>query len=258
MEFCQKMEFDNRIGKFLFKIISLFQRTQVARRAVLRMVSDEQRGKGDAEQSMSMLMWDMLTGGAPYKQVLLRTFHPAFWIRLLWNLFASFLTPKWIQHDVDVSALQPDPSTQQTMETSLMNLGSLGKIYQHGETVVRQGELGDCMYVIQDGQVEVVSNMGGQEIQLAKLGKNEFFGEMAIFEHEIRSATVRVLGTARILTVDHKNFLRRIHEDPSLAYRLMQVMSNRVRKLSAEVTNLRQDPLMLGLEEYCRLMLKPG
>jgi len=137
-----------------------------------------------------------------------------------------------------------------------MNIGSLGKIYQHGETVVRQGELGDCMYVIQDGQVEVVSSMGGREVQLAKLGKNEFFGEMAIFEHEIRSATVRALGPARILTVDHKNFLRRIHEDPSLAYRLMEVMSNRVRKLSTDVTNLRQDPSMIELEEYCRLISK--
>ena len=45
-----------------------------------------------------------------------------------------------------------------------MNIGSLGKIYQHGETIVRQGELGDCMYVIQDGQVEVVSSMGGREV----------------------------------------------------------------------------------------------
>ena len=111
-----------------------------------------------------------------------------------------------------------------------MNMGSLGKIYQHGETIVRQGELGDCMYVIQDGQVEVVNGAGNREVQLAVLGRNDFFGEMAIFEHEFRSATVRALGTARILTVDHKNFLRRIHEDPSLAFRLMEVMSGRVRK----------------------------
>ncbi|HKJ38452.1 MAG TPA: cyclic nucleotide-binding domain-containing protein, partial [Anaerolineales bacterium] len=64
---------------------------------------------------------------------------------------------------------------------------------------------------------------------------------MAIFEHEIRSATVRSLGPTRILTVDHKSFLRRIHEDPSLAYRLMEVMSNRINRLSVEVTNPKQD-----------------
>ena len=131
-----------------------------------------------------------------------------------------------------------------------MNLGALGKIYHSGESIVRQGDIGNCMYVVQDGYVEVVSDAGNHEIQLAILGKNEFFGEMAIFEHEIRSATVRALGPARILTVDHKNFLRRIHEDPSLAYRLMEVMSKRVRRLSGEVTQLKHAPSLPNNEEH--------
>jgi len=241
MAFCKRMEFDNRIGKLLFKIVGLFQKTQFTRQAVLHMVSEEQQGKVDAGRGMSMLMWDMLTGGVPYKDVLLRALHPAFWMRLLGNMLASLLNSNWILLDADIPTLQLDPTTQGTMEANTMNMGSLGKIYQHGETIVHQGELGDCMYVIQDGQVEVVNGAGNREVQLAVLGRNEFFGEMAIFEHEFRSATVRALGTARILTVDHKNFLRRIHEDPSLAFRLMEVMSCRVRKLSTEVTNLKQD-----------------
>ena len=110
-------------------------------------------------------------------------------------------------------------------------LGALGKTYQHGDVVIRQGEKGNSMYVVQDGYVEVIKEAKGQDVQLAILGKDEFFGEMAIFEKEARGATVRALGTARILTVDGKNLLRRIHEDPSLACRLVQVMSSRVRKL---------------------------
>jgi len=139
-----------------------------------------------------------------------------------------------------------------------MNLGALGKVYQNGETIIRQGEIGDCMYVVQDGYVEVIANAGNHEVQLAILGKNEFFGEMAIFEHEIRSATVRALGPTRILTVDHKNFLRRTHEDPSLAYRLMEVMSNRVRRLSGEVTQLKCTPLVPDMEEYFTASSKPN
>jgi len=138
-----------------------------------------------------------------------------------------------------------------------MNLGALGKVYQNGETIVRQGEIGDCMYVVQEGYVEVVANTGTREVQLAILGKNEFFGEMAIFEHEIRSATVRTLGVARILTIDRKNFLRRIHEDPSLAYRLMEVMSNRVRRLSGEVAQLKYTPSVPDTEEYFTSSSKP-
>jgi CRP-like cAMP-binding protein len=118
--------------------------------------------------------------------------------------------------------------------------GALGKVYQDGETVIRQGESGDCMYVIQEGQVEVLSEQDGQETRLAIRGEGEFIGEMAIFEHEVRMATVRALGPARILTIDKKTFLRRIHQDPSLAYRIVETMSSRIRELSEEVIQLKE------------------
>jgi CRP-like cAMP-binding protein len=62
---------------------------------------------------------------------------------------------------------------------------------------------------------------------------------MALFEHQAHSATVRALGKARVLTVDEKTFLRYVHQDPSLAYQLLKMMSNRVRRLDTEVTHLK-------------------
>jgi CRP-like cAMP-binding protein len=55
---------------------------------------------------------------------------------------------------------------------------------------------------------------------------------MAVFEKAKRSATVRARGNVRALTVDRKNFLKRVHEDPSIAYRVVQTLSRRVRELS--------------------------
>ncbi len=121
-----------------------------------------------------------------------------------------------------------------------MSTGALGKVYRDGEVMVRQGGVGNCMYVIQAGQAEVLRELeNNKETRLAVLGEGDFFGEMAIFEREVRSATVRALGEARVLTVDEKTFLRRIHNDPSLAYRIVQTMSRRIRELDAEVTRLR-------------------
>lgn len=120
-----------------------------------------------------------------------------------------------------------------------MQTGALGKEYLDGEIIFRQGEFGDCMYVIQEGQVEVVRELGENLLRLAVRHQGEFFGEMAIFEREVRSATVRALGRTRVLTIDKKNLMRRIHEDPSLAYRMMQTLSHRIRELSAELTQLR-------------------
>lgn len=119
-----------------------------------------------------------------------------------------------------------------------MSQGALGKVYHDREVIVRQGEAGDGLFVIQEGQLEILSENHGRETRLRVAGEGELIGEMAVFEREVRSATVRALGEARVLTVDRKNFLRRINEDPSLAFRLVETMSRRIRELSVEVVRL--------------------
>ncbi len=119
-----------------------------------------------------------------------------------------------------------------------MESTGLGKVYQDGEAIVRQGEPGDCMYVVQEGRVEIVSRTEQGEVQLALLGTGEFFGEMALFERSVRSATVRAVGPARVLTIDKKNLLRRVHEDPSLAFHLIQTMSSRLRMLGETLAEI--------------------
>ena len=123
-------------------------------------------------------------------------------------------------------------------ENSMMT-SELGKLYLDGEIIVRQGETGDCMYVIQSGQVEVIREKEGEEVRLAILGGGNFFGEMAILEREVRSTTVRAMGNVIALTVDKKTFLRRVHQDPSLAMNIVQKMSQRIRELSHEVVRLK-------------------
>jgi CRP-like cAMP-binding protein len=122
-----------------------------------------------------------------------------------------------------------------------MKTGALGKLFKDRETIVRQGEVGDCMYVIQDGQVEVLVEDGEREVRVATRGANDFFGEMAIFERAVRSATIRALGEARVLTVDKRNLLRAINEDPSMAFQLIQAMSHRIRELTSDLVQLRLD-----------------
>jgi len=118
-------------------------------------------------------------------------------------------------------------------------IGELGKIYKEGENIVRQGEAGDCMYVIQAGKVEVVLERPDSNVRLAVLESGDIFGEMSLFSRAVRSATVRALTETRILTVDKKGFLRRVHEDPSLSFRILQKMSERIRKLNDDVAALK-------------------
>ena len=119
-----------------------------------------------------------------------------------------------------------------------MSKGELGRQYSKGETIVREGDSGDCLYVIQEGEVEVVQEHDGAEVRLAVLKESDFFGEGSVFDKEKRSATVRALSNVRALTVDRKTLLRRIQEDPTLAYRIIETMSHRIRKLDGTVTRL--------------------
>ena len=121
----------------------------------------------------------------------------------------------------------------------MMNRRALGKIYQDGEIIVRQNEQSDSLFVIQQGQVEIFIERDGHEVPLRVVGKNDLIGEMAIFRREARSATARARGPARVLTLDKKNFLRRISEDPSLAFRIIEAMARRINELSQEVVDLK-------------------
>jgi CRP/FNR family cyclic AMP-dependent transcriptional regulator len=111
-----------------------------------------------------------------------------------------------------------------------MDMNALGKEFRSGETIVRQGDVGSCMYVIQSGEVEVVQEMDAVEVPLAVLREGDFFGEMALFQREARAATVRAKGPVRVLTVDRKVLFQRIQNDPLLAFRMIEHMSKRLRE----------------------------
>ncbi|MCG3178934.1 MAG: hypothetical protein BIFFINMI_01264 [Phycisphaerae bacterium] len=121
-----------------------------------------------------------------------------------------------------------------------MNEGMLGKQYGDGEIICRQGEVGQCMYVVLDGCAQAVSEREGREVVLGRVEAGEVFGEMAIFDKRPRSATVRACGAARVLTLDKRLFLKRVHEDPSFAFGILQKMSERIRHLDAELSRLKQ------------------
>ncbi len=213
---------DNLFGRFVFLVTRVIQQANILQRGVLRTVSWEQR-QTRGEQRMSTVLWDTFTGSAPYREVFMRTLHPVFWAHFLWNIAVGIFSF----------------TSHRERTAGVVVQEALGKVYRDGAAIIRQGEVGDCMFVIQAGNCQVVQEKDGKEVILAVRNEGEFFGEMALVEHEVRSATVRALGEARVLTVDKRTFLRRVYEDPSLAYRILQKMSRRVRELSGEVVQVK-------------------
>lgn len=112
---------------------------------------------------------------------------------------------------------------------------ALGRQYNDGEIIIKQGTTGDCLYVIQEGTVEIIIESGEEETKVAELGEKDFFGEMGLFEKDNRSCTVRALGNVKVLTIDKRNFYKTIQNDPSLAFNLLEKMSKRLRDTTKKV-----------------------
>ena len=88
---CKAIETDNTIGKVIFFIADQMKKRRFARRALLRMIRSEQEREG-ASRRMSMMQWDLYTGSATYRDIFLRTLHPAFWLRFLRDNLVSLFT----------------------------------------------------------------------------------------------------------------------------------------------------------------------
>ncbi|MGE5221653.1 MAG: NAD(P)/FAD-dependent oxidoreductase [Omnitrophica WOR_2 bacterium] len=88
--FYKTMEADNRIGRVIFSVTYIIQHFHFFRKAVLRMVAAEQRSPGGSAR-LSSVLWDTFTGSASYREVFLRTLHPAFTSHFVWGLITSVL-----------------------------------------------------------------------------------------------------------------------------------------------------------------------
>lgn len=78
--------------------------------------------------------------------------------------------------------------------------------FESGETIFNEGDIGDYLYIIVKGQVEIFSTKEGKKHPIAKLGKGEYFGEMALLSRKARLATVRCITAVDVLALRKQDF----------------------------------------------------
>ncbi|MBI4862576.1 MAG: cyclic nucleotide-binding domain-containing protein [Candidatus Riflebacteria bacterium] len=118
-----------------------------------------------------------------------------------------------------------------------------GREYPAGTVIFREGEPGNKFYLIQSGQVRIVKNLGQPgEILLTTFADGDFFGEMALFELETRSASAVVQTAAVIYELGQRNFENFILQKPRVAYQIIQKLCQRIRKLNELASQQAQKP----------------
>jgi NADH dehydrogenase len=102
--------------------------------------------------------------------------------------------------------------------------------FEPGEEVFHQGDLGDALYIILDGEVEVLIGEGEEQRSVTRMGRGEFFGEMAILQQRPRSATIRCTQATTLLALPKNDFQALAMSLPQLREDMDRVAEERMAR----------------------------
>lgn len=118
---------------------------------------------------------------------------------------------------------------------------SVEKVFEAGDIVFNEGDIGDVLYIIKKGSVKIFKKLeNGEEKTLAVLKEQQYFGEMAILDDSTRSASARAAEDSILLSVDKENFREVVKEFPEIAFEIFKVFSQRLREANKEISTLSQ------------------
>lgn len=110
---------------------------------------------------------------------------------------------------------------------------------RRGETLFREGDPGDRVYVIADGKIKLGHTArDGRETLIAVLGPGEMLGELALFDPGPRAATATAIAPTRLLELRHDDLTGILDGRPQLSAQLLQSLARRLRRTNAALADL--------------------
>ena len=116
---------------------------------------------------------------------------------------------------------------------------ALIKTFPRNALLLNEGDPTDSLYVIINGRVRVYcSDEEGNEIVLDEFGPLDYFGELALIDHEPRSASVMTLEPSRLAIIHRKDFLHYLSHHPNIAINLLKTLVSKLRRETESVKSL--------------------
>jgi CRP-like cAMP-binding protein len=114
---------------------------------------------------------------------------------------------------------------------------SVPRSFEPGQAVFREGDASDTCYVVRAGRARAIRSHGdGRTITLATFGPGDIFGELAMFEDELRSATVEAIERMSVIGVLGPDMRRLMSEHPEISMRLVVALGRRLRETNERLT----------------------
>jgi CRP/FNR family cyclic AMP-dependent transcriptional regulator len=131
------------------------------------------------------------------------------------------------------------------------------KSFEPGEILFREGEPGDVMFIIIQGEVEIRKRTSAKTARtLITFHEGDIFGEMALIEKKPRSATAIAVTPCRTLAMNETLLDSMIENNPDFAKKMIRILSERIRKANQIIQNIvstnRQNQIFNGLKEFAR------
>jgi CRP/FNR family cyclic AMP-dependent transcriptional regulator len=104
----------------------------------------------------------------------------------------------------------------------------LGRDFEAGAILFREGDAGEALYVIQVGRVRLTKLIDGQHTILAELGPGDFLGELAMMAGRPQNTSARALEATRCLVIDGSALEELVAASPEVAVRLVQELGRRL------------------------------
>jgi CRP/FNR family cyclic AMP-dependent transcriptional regulator len=102
------------------------------------------------------------------------------------------------------------------------------------DVIFEEGSTGRELFVVLDGEVEIAKISGRIRTTIIKLGKGEFFGEMAVIDGSARSATaIASMPNTKVMRINHARFVYLVSQQPAFALMVMDALSKRLRAANA-------------------------
>lgn len=100
------------------------------------------------------------------------------------------------------------------------------EVYAQGETIFKEGDEGNCAYLIEEGIIEILVTINGQEQRINQIGGDELFGEVALIDHQPRTATAKALDKVVLIPI-HRNMITELLEktDPIIRHLLLVILA---------------------------------
>jgi CRP-like cAMP-binding protein len=110
--------------------------------------------------------------------------------------------------------------------------------FKFGDVIIREGERDDCLYILISGKVKVFKSYGTKkEKRLRTMEPPAYFGEIALIDDLVRSATVVAIQDTKTLCLDKLNLDREIEKSPIIAKKLLQMLNRRLLALEKTLVN---------------------